>query len=269
MSSLERKLRLRTEFLEWLYDASDGEDGRMQDESDFLMQSDATEPELDALIRHLEGERLVRTFLHLGGLLPAGVELTGIGVVEVQTARRAGSAYDTREAVDTGPLAGLDASSQLAAVSANAAGTALTDARLSVGAAVGAGGPVSGGGPVSDNGHHESAANGSTTPEGGGSDASSTVSPAPGPTRATVGLEDELKVASYVSAFRANLDQLGFDDDTYAQAFADMNTLETQLRAPHPHLGVVRELSLALHASLRAATDDEARRVIRTHPLPW
>ena len=86
MSSLERKLRLRTEFLQWLYDASDGEDDRMQDESDFLSQSDASEEELDALIRHLEGERLVRTFLHLGGLLPAGVELTPMGVLEIQTA---------------------------------------------------------------------------------------------------------------------------------------------------------------------------------------
>ena len=70
MSSLERKLRLRTEFLQWLYDASDGEDDRMQDESDFLSQSDASEEELDALIRHLEGERLVRNPCTSAGCCP-------------------------------------------------------------------------------------------------------------------------------------------------------------------------------------------------------
>jgi hypothetical protein len=238
VSSLERKLRLRTEFLQWLYDASDGEDDRMQDESDFLSQSDATEAELDALIRHLEGERLVRTFLHLGGLLPAGVELTPMGVLEVETAHRTRPSDD---ADDTGPLGGLDdASPNLSGPAA-----ALSSER-------------SGGDSANGTSTIVATTNGS---EGAAMDERGN--------GASLGLEDELKVASFVSAFRAHLDRLGLDEDAYAQAFADMNTLEAQLRAPHPHLSVVRDLSLALHASVRAGTDDEARRAIRWHPLPW
>lgn len=239
MSSLERKLRLRREFLHWLYDASDGEGDRMQDESDFLAQSDATEAELDALIRHLEGERLVRTFLHLGGLLPAGVELTGIGVLEVETERRG---HGPRESEDTDPPGAGEITTPVGAVSRRLSGAAASEELP--GDAVNVGG-------------------------GSGSDRASALTGERGNGHATVGLEDELKVASYLTAFRANLDRLGLDEDTYAQAFADMNTLEAQLRAPHPHLSVVRELSLALHATVHAGTDDEARRAIRTHPLPW
>lgn len=245
MSSLERKLRLRTEFLQWLYDASDGEDDRMQDESDFLSQSDASEEELDALIRHLEGERLVRTFLHLGGLLPAGVELTRIGVLEIETSRRGRSSEEEPE--DTGPLGLGD-------------DTAATGVPQTVAATVS--GERSGSRPVAAAG--TAVANGAAN----GSDGAATLTNERGDEH-TLGLEDELKVASYVSAFRDHLDQLGLDEDAYAQAFADMNTLETQLRAPRPHLSVVRDLSLALHASVRAGTDDEARRAIRGHPLPW
>jgi hypothetical protein len=240
VSSLERKLRLRREFLHWLFDASDGEDDRMQDESDFLAQSDATEAELDALIRHLEGERLVRTFLHLGGLLPAGVELTRMGVLEVEIERRAQGGGDPE---NTGPLAMEERTAPVAAVAVSASGPAATDDPSDGAAAI---------------------------PRGGiGGDGASALTPGRSNGHASIGLEDELKVASYVSAFRANLDRLGLDEDTYAQAFADVNTLEAQLRAPHPHLSVVRELSLALHATVRAGTDDEARRAIRTHPLPW
>lgn len=242
MSSLERKLRLRSEFLQWLYDASDGEDDRMQDESDFLSQSDATEAELDALIRHLEGERLVRTFLHLGGLLPAGVELTPMGVLEVETAHRTRRPDD---AEDTGPLGGLDDASHMLS------GTRPPVAALSS--------ERSGGDSANGISTIVATTNGS---EGAAMDER-------GDGNGSLGLEDELKVASYVSAFRAHLDRLGLDEDAYAQAFADMNTLEAQLRAPHPHLSVVRDLSLALHASVRAGTDDEARRAIRSHPLPW
>ena len=68
-------------------------------------------------------------------------------------------------------------------------------------------------------------------------------------------------MASYVSAFRSHLDQLGLDEDAYAQAYADMNTLETQLRAPRPHLSVVRALALALHAAVK-----EARTMERSGP---
>jgi hypothetical protein len=240
VSSLERKLRLRREFLHWLYDASDGEDDRMQDESDFLAQSDATEPELDALIRHLEGERLVRTFLHLGGLLPAGVELTGMGVLEVESERRG---LGPRESEDTGPLSTGEKTSPVATAAASLSGAAAAEESADGTVAVNGGGIGSDGAPAltaeRDNGH------------------------------ATVGLEDELKVASYLTAFRVNLDRLGLDEDAYAQAFADMNTLEAQLRAPHPHLSVVRELALALHATLRAGTDDAARRAIQANPLPW
>lgn len=239
MSSLERKLRLRTEFLQWLYEASDGEDDRMQDESDFLTESDATEAELDALIRHLEGERLVRTFLHLGGLLPAGVELTRMGVLEVETARRA-SHPDEASPNGTGPLDILGDQPAPGTVPGTAAGSA-----------------------VGGDGESHRIATGT------GSTGTSTLTDEPGNGHNTIGLEDELKVASYVTAFRANLDRLGLDDDTYAQAYADVNTLEAQLRAPHPHLNVVRELSLALYACTRAGTDDEARRAICMHPLPW
>jgi hypothetical protein len=239
VSSLERKLRLRREFLHWLYDVSDGEGDRIQDESDFLAQSDATEADLDALIRHLEGERLVRTFLHLDGLLPAGVELTGIGVLEVETERRG---HGPRESEDTDPLRTGDMTTPIGAASRSLSGAAAAE---ELGRAVAVdGGEIGSDGASALTGERE---NGQTT----------------------VGLEDELKVASYLTAFRANLDRLGLDEDTYAQAFADMNTLEAQLRAPHPHLIVVRELSLALHATVRAGTDDEARRAIRTHPLPW
>ena len=70
------------------------------------------------------------------------------------------------------------------------------------------------------------------------------------------------------SAFRSHLDQLGLDEDAYAQAYADMNTLETQLRAPRPHLSVVRALALALHATVKEGTDDGAQRAIRAHPRP-
>ena len=244
MSSLERKLRLRTEFLQWLYDASDGEDDRMQDESDFLSQSDASEEELDALIRHLEGERLVRTFLHLGGLLPAGVELTPMGVLEIQTARRGRS---SGEAEDTGPL-GLGEDTGPTALPEPVPAAVASERSGSL--------PASGAGTAAAGG----VAN--------GSDGATTMTDERGNGHA-LGLEDELKVASYVSAFRSHLDQLGLDEDAYAQAYADMNTLETQLRAPRPHLSVVRALALALHATAKEGTDDGAQRAIRAHPLPW
>ena len=252
MSSLERKLRLRSEFLQWLYDASEGESDRMQDEGDFLTQSDASEAELDALIRHLEGERLVRTFLHLGGLLPAGVELTGMGVLEVETARRAGR---SDEAEDTGPLDTLDDAPHTGAAPRPAV-DALSPEWSGTASANGSGAVVA-------------ATNGTDGVSTGASTGASTLTDERGNGHTRLALEDELKVASYVSAFRDNLDRLGLDDDAHAQAFADMNTLEAQLRAPHPHVSVVRDLSLALHAAVRAGTDDEARRAIRSHPLPW
>lgn len=83
--SLDRKKQLRTEFMSWLYEATDGNFTHIVDEGNFLPQTtEVSENELENVIRYLEGEGLVRPFWSGGGSLPGGVQITHSGALEVE-----------------------------------------------------------------------------------------------------------------------------------------------------------------------------------------
>lgn len=85
--SIERNKQLRSEFMSWLYNVTDGNNTHIVDEAQFLSRSDASEGELENAIRHLEGEVLVRPFWSGGGGLPGGVQITSSGSREVERAK--------------------------------------------------------------------------------------------------------------------------------------------------------------------------------------
>ena len=164
-----------------------------------------------------------------------------MGVLEIQTARRGRS---SGEAEDTGPL-GLGEDTGPTALPEPVPAAVASERSGSL--------PASGAGTAAAGG----VAN--------GSDGVTTMTDERGNGHA-LGLEDELKVASYVSAFRSHLDQLGLGEDAYAQAYADMNTLETQLRAPSaPQRRARAGAGAACHGE--GGADDGAQRAIRAHPL--
>ncbi|MGI8682343.1 MAG: hypothetical protein ACR2JO_09525 [Mycobacteriales bacterium] len=85
--SIDRKKQLRTEFVNWLYDATDGNETDIVNEAQFLAETGTVEGELENVIRYLEGEGLVRPFWSGGGPLPGGVQITQAGAVEVEQAK--------------------------------------------------------------------------------------------------------------------------------------------------------------------------------------
>lgn len=77
---------MRTRFMEWLYETSDGNEVATVEEKAFVDETGVGERELENAIRYLEGEGLLRAHWSLGGILPGGVSITHLGVREIEEA---------------------------------------------------------------------------------------------------------------------------------------------------------------------------------------
>lgn len=85
--SVDRKKKLRTEFMTWLYDVTDGDETVFADTATFHGQSGVEAHELGSAIQYLEGQGLVTPLWTMGGDFPSNVRISHRGVVEVETAR--------------------------------------------------------------------------------------------------------------------------------------------------------------------------------------
>lgn len=84
--SLERKRALRTQFMEWLYNATEGAEVEFADPADFVESAGSDPDEVAGAIRYLEGESLIEPLWSLGSGLPSAVRITHRGVREVEQA---------------------------------------------------------------------------------------------------------------------------------------------------------------------------------------
>ncbi len=85
--SLERKRELRTMFVRWLYDTTDGHEQKPVDPANFMKEFALGEDELAGVITYLEGEGLVRADAYsLGSYLPGLVMIRHLGVREIEDA---------------------------------------------------------------------------------------------------------------------------------------------------------------------------------------
>ena len=85
--SLERKRELRTRFMSWLYEVTDGSEQKFVDPEAFKDEHPIDDDELASVITYLEGENLLKADAYsLGSYLPGIVQISHYGVRELEDA---------------------------------------------------------------------------------------------------------------------------------------------------------------------------------------